>query len=151
MRGRANDKGMAYLFVTRTKRTLTHQDLLDMNRAEPYDINNVVISINAAKGITGDKKAAIQAPAFLYAPQQPTFTPNVCYHCLRLVTNPLDGYFQLTGCKINHNLEEDTPPNSAFNVLHIECYDHYLFHARQGKIQCRICDLNNIKSRITHV
>jgi hypothetical protein len=144
---------MAYMFMTKNVRKATQQELINWNLKDTYDANKVIRALESIRISDGQQQHYQQphaiassyitmTPAMLYVPQQhpAPFTPNICYHCNRPVTNNLDGYFQLTGCRVNHNLEEDSPPNPAFNVLHIECYDPYLANARQGKIQCKLCD-----------
>lgn len=64
--------------------------------------------------------------------------PTICYICRAAVTNNLDGYYQLTGCKVGH--AEDCQPMTMFNVVHAECYPMYMQKARKGEAQCNICN-----------
>ena len=157
---------MSWLFLRQSSNVLSEEDSRRVDFNEPVDMKKVIGAIDAMRGTTSttpplpqsffmamadnNKNMLLQSgaclvaephmmPPLAYAPQQPpAFTPNVCYICNRQLAHKLEGLFQLTGCMKNHHIK-----NGEFSVSHLECYNTYLSNARQGKVQCRLCDSEN--------
>lgn len=128
------------LFLTKKVREVLAVELADWDVDKPHAARLAQIQI--VSPVPALKQ--VPEPPTLYVPQQEhqahVFFPNVCYVCNKVVAANLDGMFQLTGCKQAH---PGGHAHSAFSITHIECYGTYLANARQGKIQCSLCDSAN--------